>query len=205
MLGGWTTYKPDPRRLRLFDLDVKILSNLKSFDCQAYGQKAVYMLMNFYLTFFLFLVHTSLYYKVIARRSISTDINFPKVSSWQVVVDQYKSQKLRSCTDDSFQQRLTISSSLLCIKKQKKPASINNREKNQHLKTKSTKLPSSVVISQKALKGFPLLCGSIQHSPFPVESPFWITCWQDSAALKGTDPSKAATKNMQTNHHTLNA
>ena len=83
--------------------DVKILSNLKSFDCQAYGQKAVYILLNFYSTFILFLVHTSLYYKVIARRCISADINFPKVSSWQVVVDQKKSQKLRSCTDDSFQ------------------------------------------------------------------------------------------------------
>ena len=66
---------------RLFDLDVKLLPNLKSFDCQAYGQKEVYMLMNFYSTFFLFLVHTSLYYKVIARRSISTEINFPIVSS----------------------------------------------------------------------------------------------------------------------------
>ena len=61
--------------------DVKILSNLKSFDCQAYGQKAVYILLNFYSTFILFLVHTSLYYNVIARRCISTDINFPKVSS----------------------------------------------------------------------------------------------------------------------------
>ena len=41
--------------------------------------------IEFPFDFFLIFAFTSLHYKVIAGRCISTDINFPKVSSWQVI------------------------------------------------------------------------------------------------------------------------
>ena len=52
-------------------------------------------------------------------------------------------------------------------------------------------LPPSVAMSQNTLKGFPLLSGSIQYSPFPVESPTFAMCLQDFAAFVETDPNKA--------------
>ena len=68
---------------------MKKLSNLKSFNCKVYGQREVYVLVNFHCLR-LFFANAKSYYKVIARGCISTDINFSKVSSLQVVASIYR-------------------------------------------------------------------------------------------------------------------
>lgn len=50
--------------------------------------------------------------------------------------------------------------------------------------------PPSVFISQKTLNGLPFPSGSIQYSPFPLESPTSKICWQDLAAFT-EDPNIA--------------
>ena len=68
----------------------------------------------------------------------------------------------------------------------KKTCFVNNKEKNQHLKTKkkNTEVPPSVVMLQKALKELPLPCGSTQYSSVLVESPLWIIIWQEFSNKK---------------------